>query len=55
MHDTSLLCDSIIDSDRGEECDLGERNGVPLDPNGQLSDTGIVLCDRNCRFFGSIH
>ena len=40
--------DSIIDSDRGEQCDLGDLNGVPLDPNGQPSDTGMLSCTKNC-------
>jgi cysteine-rich repeat protein len=40
--------DGILDSDRGEECDLGDRNGVPLDTNWQPSDTGEIWCTENC-------
>jgi fibro-slime domain-containing protein len=34
--------DARLDVDRGEECDLGEKNGVP-DVNGQ------VFCSKDCR------
>jgi fibro-slime domain-containing protein len=34
--------DGRLDADRKEECDLGEKNGVP-------DETGQVLCSRECR------
>lgn len=42
--------DGFIDMDRGEECDLGDLNGVKVDSALARSDAGIVVCDENCRF-----
>jgi len=34
--------DGRLDTDRGEQCDLGEKNGVP-------DDTGQITCSKECR------
>jgi len=43
--------DSILDTDRGEECDLGSLNGVKTDDTGKQSDdpTATVKCDDKCK------
>jgi cysteine-rich repeat protein len=35
--------------DPGEECDIGPFNGVRMDDHGNPSNSGYLLCDRNCR------
>ena len=43
--------DGVLDSDRGEECDLGAWNGLTLDQNLNPTNdpTGIVYCTADCR------
>jgi cysteine-rich repeat protein len=41
--------DGIVDPDRGEECDLGDLNGVAVDSKLAPSVAGTVLCDETCR------
>jgi cysteine-rich repeat protein len=43
--------DGILDTDRAEECDLGELNGLRLDDNWQRSDlpTATMRCEKDCR------
>jgi hypothetical protein len=42
--------DGNVDTDRGEECDLGDRNGVKLDNNMEptADPAGIVYCTVDC-------
>ncbi len=44
--------DGIVDSDLGEQCDLGDRNGVPLDSQLQPVDpsdpNGQIFCTTDC-------
>jgi cysteine-rich repeat protein len=44
--------DGILDTDRGEECDLGALNGQKVDDNGQRSDApnARVMCPKECYF-----
>jgi hypothetical protein len=39
-----------VDTDLREECDLADRNGVPLDQHGNPSDASdaFVWCDTDC-------
>jgi len=46
---THYCGDNIVDTDRGEQCDLGDLNGVKLDSKLEPSDSGIVYCDVSCR------
>jgi cysteine-rich repeat protein len=46
---THYCGDGIVDTDRGEQCDLGDKNGVKLDSKLAPSDAGTVLCDETCR------
>ena len=41
--------DGIVDRDFGEECDLGDLNGVAVDGNRTPSDAGTVVCDQSCK------
>jgi len=43
---TSCCGDGIIET--GEECDVGNLNGVPLDENFSPSPNGEIMCDGNC-------
>jgi fibro-slime domain-containing protein len=46
--------DGITDTDRGEECDLGDLNGVPLKADGTKSDdptTDNPRCNKDCTIF----
>jgi hypothetical protein len=45
----SYCGDGTVDSYMGEECDLGDLNGVKLDSNSVPSDAGTVRCDVTCR------
>ena len=45
---THYCGDSILDSDKGELCDLGDLNGKAIGPNWERSDCGRVLCLPNC-------
>jgi cysteine-rich repeat protein len=42
--------DGIIDTNLGEECDLGDKNGATLDNSGDPADppTGFVHCQNDC-------
>jgi len=42
--------DGIIQTNLGEQCDLGPFNGVPLDSSGKPTGWGCSLCDKTCRF-----
>jgi cysteine-rich repeat protein len=43
--------DGILNTDRGEQCDLGDKNGVRLDRNLQPSDAkdAMIFCADDCR------
>jgi hypothetical protein len=46
--------DGITDTDRGEECDLGDLNGVALKADGTKSDnpkTDNPRCNKDCTIF----
>ena len=46
--------DNITDTDRGEECDLGDLNGVALKADGTRSDnpgTDNPRCNKDCTIF----
>jgi hypothetical protein len=42
--------DKFIDTNLGEECDLGDQNGVNLDSAGNPADppAGFIHCQTNC-------
>jgi hypothetical protein len=41
--------DGIVEIDLGEQCDLGQLNGVPLDANGNPTyQAGCPLCTTGC-------
>jgi cysteine-rich repeat protein len=46
----SYCGDGKVDTGIGEQCDLGDLNGVKLDSNSVPSDMGTVRCDVNCGF-----
>ena len=46
---THYCGDGMVDTDWGEECDLGDLNGMAVDSKLAPSDAGTVLCDENCR------
>lgn len=49
---THFCGDNIVDAEFGEECDLGELNGVPVDSRGQRAvppNVGILMCKVDCR------
>ena len=43
--------DNIVQTNHGEQCDMGSLNGVPLDGNGNPSQNGIVQCEKDCTIF----
>jgi len=47
---THYCGDGVVDPERDEECDLGERNGLQLDGNMNLTGQpgGIVYCTADC-------
>ena len=43
--------DGILDTNLGEQCDMGALNGVPVDANGNPTGPntgGWVLCNTDC-------
>ena len=44
--------DGNVDTNQGEECDLGALNGVKLDTDGNPSGAGVVDCAADCRIPG---
>ena len=52
MYGASLLRRRQVDTNQGEECDLGALNGVKLDTDGNPSGAGVVDCAADCRIPG---
>ena len=48
---THYCGDGIVDTQRGEECDLGDRNGLRLDRDENPSDAldALVYCTADCK------
>jgi len=46
---TSCCGDGIVDADHGEQCDMGNMNGLVLDANRNPTDAGgCPLCSTDC-------